>query len=292
MRSTMMKDIRAAQAKVTQALDLALANEESIKQIKLQLFKSERTCNGLREENVRLQTQCDKQDSYSRRENLLIRGIKEQPGEDESTCVIAVKDFIVNTMNIPRGTADRMIFSRCHRVGQMNSNGAKYTRPIIIRFLDYNDRKLVWSKRFDINDRSFSVNENFANNIEHRRRLLYPILKSAKKSEKYEKAFLKGDVLVIDNVEYSFENNLSDLPADLHPKQYSYKSNENWIVFGGPHSVFNFLSNYFPHQITLFMIPLSTPINTPRQYTMVIRRQQRRSYVQSLLHWQRISVVR
>ena len=81
MRSTMMKDIRAAQGKATQALDLALANEESIKQIKLQLFKSERTCNGLREENVRLQTQCDKQDSYSRRENLLIRGIKEQPGE-------------------------------------------------------------------------------------------------------------------------------------------------------------------------------------------------------------------
>ena len=35
------------------------------------------------------------------------------------------------------------------------------------------------------------------------------------------------------------------LPAEIHPRQFSYKSNANWIVFGGPFSVFNYLSNHY-----------------------------------------------
>ena len=55
--------------------------------------------------------------------------------------------------------------------------------------------------------------------------------------------------MILDNTEYIFDD-LHKLPEDLHPRQFSYRSNDQWIMFGGPHSVFNFLSNYFPQQIT------------------------------------------
>ena len=62
---------------------------------------------------------------------------------------------------------------------------------------------------------------------------------------------MKGDKLVIDNVEYSTaDGSLSNLPADLDPVQFSSKSDNKWIIFGGRHSTFNPLSNYYPEPVT------------------------------------------
>ena len=145
-----------------------------------------------------------------------------------------------------------MTIVRCHRIGTVNNefDGNKFNRPMIVRLLNYNDRMMVWTKRFELANGNKSISENFANSIEYRRRLLYPILKKAKQSPNYQKVYLKRDVLVIDDVEYSFDDNLHELPPDLHPKMFSYKSNEQWLIFGGQHSVFNFMSNYFPTEIT------------------------------------------
>ena len=74
-------------------------------------------------------------------------------------------------------------------------------------------------------------------------------MKAAKKSAKYQKALLRGDILVVNNEEYSFDN-FQDLPQDPHPKQFGFKTNKDWLIFGGPHSTFNFLSNYFLKQLT------------------------------------------
>ena len=61
-----------------------------------------------------------------------------------------------------------------HGVGR---NINHFMRPIIVRVLDYNNKKLIWNKRFDIIDKTLSISENYATNIEYRMRLLYPILK-------------------------------------------------------------------------------------------------------------------
>ena len=74
-------------------------------------------------------------------------------------------------------------------------------------------------------------------------------MKAAKKSAKYQKVRLSVDILVVDNEEYSFDN-LQDLPQNLHLIQFSFKNNKDWLIFGGPHSTFNFLTNYFPKQLT------------------------------------------
>ena len=73
-----------------------------------------------------------------------------------------------------------MTIVRCHRIGKLNNehDSNKCNRPVIVIFFNYNDRMSVWAKRFELANGHKSISENFANNVEYRRRLLYPILKT------------------------------------------------------------------------------------------------------------------
>ena len=73
-----------------EARDIARANAASVEHLqsdvekpKSEMFSMTRKYNGLLCKNQQLQQSHDKQESYSRRENLLIRGIKEQAEETE-----------------------------------------------------------------------------------------------------------------------------------------------------------------------------------------------------------------
>lgn len=244
-------EIRTANNTASQALDLALANEQNIKELKNDFFSLQRKCFGLTEENLRLTTHVNDLESYGRRENLVIRGIPEQKDEDENKCASAVRQSFIDKVGIRADIANKMIFQRCHRMGDIADDKAtnSYTRPIIVRFLDFNARKLVWGQRFQITDSTYSLNENFANRVEHKRRLLYPIMRKAKQSKKYQKVFLRGDTLFLDKKQYKVDENIDELPSELHPKQFSFKSNKDLIIFGGIHSVYHFMSNYYPHKV-------------------------------------------
>ena len=74
-------------------------------------------------------------------------------------------------------------------------------------------------------------------------------MSKARKSDKYQRVFLNGDVLRIDGKDYTV-NDLGSLPKDLHPNNFAVKENNDWIIFGGIHSSYNFLSNYYETPIT------------------------------------------
>ena len=174
-------------------------------------------------------------------------------------------DIVFNSLKsvyieLDADVVNKMIFVRCHRLGKYaaNDDGPKFHRSMIIRFMNYNDRQQVWNKRFDIGNKSISISENYANPVEMRRKLLYPVVKKAKSLEQYNKVFLRNDQLHIDNKTYSIQDNLHELPSDLHPRQFSYRTDDKWIVFGGIHSQFNFLSNYFEQTIKYKGIDHST----------------------------------
>ena len=169
-------------------------------------------------------------------------------------------------MNIDAAAVSRMTLVRCHRVGR---NIPNFKRPIIMRFLDYNNKKLIWNKRFDIIDKTLSIWENYANNIEYRRRLLDPIVKKAKQSPKYGKAYIKADSNVVNNSTY----NLHKLPKDLHPKQFSYKENKDWLILAD-HTVLTFCQTTFhtnSRTMALCMTHSSTLISMPRQFILKIQ---------------------
>ena len=253
-RTKVQNDIKAVDDKVTEALNTANANKvaiadnvNTIKRLERELVTVNRKCNGLEMLNDRLTAQQEAQESYSRKDNLLIRGIKEQRDETPEMCITAVRNILVRELKLDQDIVNGMVIVRCHRLGSsdIGGNNAAFNRTMIVRFLNYNDRQVVWMKRFDITNRSISISENYANGVEKRRRLLYPVVKKAKSLNNYQRVYLRGDKLTVDNKTYAVNDNIDELPAEIHPRQFSYKSNDNWIVFGGPFSVFNYLSNYY-----------------------------------------------
>ena len=108
-------------------------------------------------------------------------------------CEDAVRQCLISEMNINDDKVKKMMLVRCHRIGPNNkdNNATNYCRAIIVRFLDFNDRKLVWGERMALAGKEYFISKNFANNIEYRRRLLYPIMKAAKKISKVPKSTFK-----------------------------------------------------------------------------------------------------
>ena len=70
-------------------------------------------------------------------------------------------------MKLDEATVNSMTIVRWHRIGTVNNelDGNKFNRPIIVRFFNYNDRMLVWAKRFELANENKSISENFANNM-------------------------------------------------------------------------------------------------------------------------------
>lgn len=252
VKTKINEDIQRIDETASEAKRLATENAAAIKTLKTELFTMNRKCNGLQADNQKLVKQCDDLDSYSRRDNLVFRGLKEDSNDDdeESSCIRALRSCFTNTLNINKTIVDKMVFVRVHRLGPKPVGPIKFSRPIIARFHDYNMRKLVWSKRYDIPHNTISMSENYANNIEHRRRLLYPVVKRAKESKQFGKSYLKGDSLILDDKKFVVNENLNDLPTELHPRQFGWKSNQEHIIFGGIHSTYCFLSNYYSDSIT------------------------------------------
>ena len=93
-----------------------------------------------------------------------------------------LRDFLRCELNI-----DYYIeFGNVHRFGsrQNNTNGTEIRpRPIVARFLYYNDLAygLECAKR--LRGKPYGINQQFPAEIENRRRSLYPVMKEAKTEE-------------------------------------------------------------------------------------------------------------
>ena len=243
-----LRDVKETTILAQEAYDIAMAAHGANNKLEQKVEKLEKTMfimdiknKSLVQENIRLNKRCDDQETYSRRDNIVIRGVSEAADEDNAGCNQVTRDFLVQNLNISQADVERIRFVRCHRIGKrLHHRG----RPIIVRFHHYSDRELVWSRKTLLKNKPFSIHENFANEVEFRRRLLYPILTAAKKSGNYEKSYLNGDVLRINGRDYTVET-IDELPKDIHPSNLGVKSNDKWIVFGGVHSSYYFLSNYY-----------------------------------------------
>ena len=248
-----LHDVSETNKLAQEAYDIAVAAVDSNNKLEQKVEKLEQTVfimgvknKGLANENNRLNKRCNDQETYSRRENIVIRGVAEAVDEDNASCIRVTKEFLVQYLNFSDADAERIMFVRCHRVGKPLQ---QRDRPIIVRFHHYADRQLVWSRKTLLKGKAFSIHENFASEVEFNRKLLYPILTAAKKSGNYNRSYLNGDVLRINGKDFTVDN-LDELPSDIHPSNLGVKCNNQWIVFGGIHSSYHFLSNFYSTPIT------------------------------------------
>ena len=213
--------------------------------------KIEHYCGNLETENIKLKGRMNHLNNYSRRDNLVIGGIKDSDNETGGKCEELVRAFFITKLKMEPDNVERIRFVRCHRMGGKHN---KYTairhRQIIVRFQNFYERQTVWSARRNLNDKSLSINENFCMDTEYNRRKLYTILRLAKSMDKYKKqVYLNEDTLYVNNISY-FVDTIGNLPSDLHPKRLCEKVNEKCLVFGGMYSEYSKHSNWSASRFT------------------------------------------
>ena len=250
LKSDLIVKVEKAENTANEALSLAKENKETFESFKLEttekfeLLKSENK--KLKYDNDRLtyesnlvKQQSNNNENYSRRKNIVIRGIAEKDNETNIICEEDARTFICEKLNLSKETVAAMDIVRCHRMGGLvgKRRGGRYEqkRPLIVRFNNFKDKSVVWDKRFELAGSEFSLSENYSRATEYNRQKLYAIFKKAKNLEKYKKkVFLNGDVLMIDGERYTVDN-IHTVPRELHPRQFSEKKNDTHLMFGGIH---------------------------------------------------------
>ena len=133
--------------------------------------------------------------SRSMRDNLVFTNIPETTNEN-TEAVLA--DFLREKMNIRN-----ISFERVHRIrlkSPMKLKGKK-VRPIVAKFTFFKERERVRTSGRRLAGTDFGMHEQYPEEIEERRRPLYPLLRMARKSNK--KAAIVKDKLYVEGKEVS-----------------------------------------------------------------------------------------
>ena len=252
--------VEAVEKSATDALALAQENQKNF-----EIFKEETNKKidyvvaenkSLKYLNDRLEVkvkqnvqQSNSSENYSRRNNIVVRGIVETDNETNEKCEEEIKSFLLNKLSLSAESVSALRIERCHRMGGKRRGAAQqHKRPIIMRFGGYKDKSIVWDRRSQLTGREYSMSENFSRGTEYNRQKLYPIFKKAKHMDRYKKVHLNEDILVLDDQRYNVDS-IGTLPADVHPRRFSEKRNHTHLLVGGIHSEFQPLSNWYPCKV-------------------------------------------
>lgn len=203
-------------------------------------------CKKLRTENIALKEQSTNLEIYSRKNNVILRGITEVKDENNSMCEETVRLFLKSKLDIESVCVDAMQFQRCHRLrGRKN----QHARDVIVRFRSLADKDIVWGAQSKLKMTKYGMNEDFPREVANNRRKLYPIFNQARRVLPKRNVSLKGDKLNINGMIYTVSS-LGRLQGVLHTSKFNEKSNDEVLVFGGVLSDYHRFSNWSPVQLT------------------------------------------
>ena len=256
---------------ITRQAEIAPLKEKN-KILEARVQELENSNRSLREQNLR-------QETYSRRNNLLIHGLPEPAWETQGQCEKITRDFFV------RLGLDgvNMKLERVHRKGPRSHTD----RSVIVRFYEWTDREAVWKKRpgqqpptnsqnrenpesnssnasnvqqvnqsnpststitttetppRSHNTTHIRISQDFPLEIAARRRRFIPVLKLAKTIPEYKNTYLRDDKLTVNGVTFTTET-MHLLPPALDPRFIATQKKESYIAFWGINSP---LSNHHP----------------------------------------------
>ncbi|KAJ3601088.1 hypothetical protein NHX12_032061 [Muraenolepis orangiensis] len=129
-------------------------------------------------------------EGQSRRSNVVLDGIGEEPGETWEQTEEKVKDILVDKLKLQRGIE----IERAHRTGKPAANNTR-PRPIGVKFLRFKVRSAVLERDKNLRGTNIYINEDYTDTVRMKRKELLPKLWEVR--ERGEIAFLRHDKLII-----------------------------------------------------------------------------------------------
>ena len=187
-----------------------------------------------------LKNSIDKNESYSRRDNLIFTGFNIHKDDKRQCSDILREDVFIKHLSMSKQEADSVKFVRCHFLSKKPGMSRV---SLIARFESYQDRTVVWNKRRSVKD--LFISEDFPIEINKRRNKLRPILKEASKHSQYAHCIsLKADKLLF-NGELLTVDDIHQLPVEINPRTISEVRTAEVLLFGGINSDRHELSNFY-----------------------------------------------
>jgi len=222
---TALKDsISFAADKAQSAIDKITPLHQKVALLERDLEQSNRQNTELKLQIRQVEQRCIKIEGQSRRNNLLIDGLEEHPGEK---CEEVVKTFFQNTMNMTSVMDIKLV--RVHRLGNPNRGPNSKPRSMIVKFHFYQDRERVWNNRKNLKGKPFYLDEDFPEEIRNARHQLMPIMFAARRDGK--RAIISVDRLIVDGKSYSLDQ-IKKLPEshELRPERIATPSIDDKTV--------------------------------------------------------------
>ena len=176
--------------------------------------------------------------------NVIFRGLHEEEYEDKKDIKVQVVKAIANTMSgedyeSKKALAGKTSIDSVERIGKYNPLRA---RPVKVKFREKDDVDNLFKHRKKL-PRGVYIDKEYSRTTEKERRLVRPILRAARRTEKYKgKVRMEGPHLIIDSKHYH-RFNLHTLPDDLDPIEATSTSNDTIVGFFGELHPF---SNFHP----------------------------------------------
>ena len=142
------------------------------------LLKSE--VDQLKAQNLQLEQKLTYMDEYSRRENLIVEGVPEKKGEN---CMEVIQEIFSRV-----GLDKSIQIQRCHRLYVKHNQVPNMARPLIVRFVCFQDKLAMLRKRDDLRRLGMTVRDDLPAKVDKSRAMLRPVLRYLK--EKGETATL------------------------------------------------------------------------------------------------------
>lgn len=132
------------------------------------------------------------QEARSRRDNVVVFGIKEEEKED---CKVKMRELFKKECKVEK---EYINIHRAHRLGPERPNMDTNPRPIIVKFHDYNDKLLVKQGRDNL-PKDVKIADDLPGPIRDAQRSLLPELKQAK--DDHQKAYIRFPASLVINGE-------------------------------------------------------------------------------------------
>ena len=247
-----METSLSAMDKTVEDINSKMSNyEKSYNIIQNECNNIQMQLNLLKSQQEKLNEKLIKQESHSRRDNLLFDGIPEGTNETDKDCADIIYNILETNMAIPNARDIKIV--RCHRVGAPPAGrrtGDSRPRSIIIKLHWYGDRQRIWAARKNLKNSDIFINEDFPAEIRQRRKKLFPILRKARNELNMKKSFLSVDKLHLidaDDKRTVYDvNSLHKLPPALDARFITTVKKENHLAFFGELCP---LSNFHPAPI-------------------------------------------